>query len=105
MRSKLVRPCPYLPCNSRFTTRRHYHVPMPPSPAKSDLPTVKISPRGATRLKSGHVWVYRSDVLEAESAPPGSLVTITDQRGKPYGTALYSSSSQIAIRMLSHERI
>jgi 23S rRNA (cytosine1962-C5)-methyltransferase len=47
--------------------------------------------------------VYRSDILTADGIPPGAVVTVTDQRGKPLGTALYSSSSQIAIRMLSHE--
>jgi 23S rRNA (cytosine1962-C5)-methyltransferase len=69
--------------------------------AQSSIPKVKISPRGAARLKSGHVWVYRSDVSSADGIPPGALVSVTDQRGKTLGTALYSSSSQIAIRMLS----
>jgi 23S rRNA (cytosine1962-C5)-methyltransferase len=73
------------------------------SPAASKLPTVKISPRGTTRLKAGHVWVYRSDIVSADSALPGSLVRVSDHRGKLLGTALYSSSSQIAIRMLSQE--
>ncbi|HXJ85255.1 MAG TPA: class I SAM-dependent rRNA methyltransferase [Candidatus Binatia bacterium] len=70
---------------------------MPPA-----SPTVRISPRGTSRLNSGHVWVYRSDLSSVDNIPPGSLVTVTDQRGKTLGTALYSSSSQIAIRMLSH---
>ena len=61
----------------------------------------KISSRGASRLKAGHVWVYRSDVLSADGIPPGSLVRVTDERGKFYGSALYSSTSQIAIRLLS----
>jgi 23S rRNA (cytosine1962-C5)-methyltransferase len=78
---------------------------MPPSTERSDLPKVKISPRGATRLKSGHFWVYRSDVLSADAIPPGSLVAVTDQRGKPLGTALYSSTSQIAIRLLSPDPV
>jgi len=78
---------------------------MPPTPAKSDLPKLKISPRGIARLKSGHVWVYRSDLLSSDEMAPGSLVTVTDQRGKRFGTALYSSSSQIAVRMLSHETV
>ncbi len=78
---------------------------MPPSPQASELPKVKVSPRGASRLKSGHVWVYRSDILSADSIAPGSLVTVTDQRGKPLGTALYSSSSQIAIRLISHDPV
>jgi 23S rRNA (cytosine1962-C5)-methyltransferase len=78
---------------------------MAPTTGQSDLPKIKISPRGVSRLKSGHVWVYRSDILAADGVPPGSLVTVTDQRGKPFGTALYSSSSQITVRMISHEAV
>src|SRR5579885_3553455 len=78
---------------------------MPPTTSKSSLPTVKVAPRGASRLKSGHVWVYKSDVLNADGIAPGSLVTVSDQRGKPLGTALYSSTSQIAIRMISAEPV
>jgi 23S rRNA (cytosine1962-C5)-methyltransferase len=74
-------------------------------PQARALPTVKISPRGATRLRAGHVWVYRSDIVSAEGVLPGSLVRVTDHRGKGVGTALYSSSSQIAIRMISSELI
>src|SRR5215471_10164165 len=84
---------------------RHYHVPMRPTAKHVDLPSLRVSARGATRLKQGHVWVYRSDVLETDDVPPGSLVSVTDQRGKPFGTALYSSSSQIAIRMVSRETV
>jgi len=76
---------------------------MPQAP--SSLPTVKVSPRGTTRLKDGHVWVYRSDIVSADSVAPGSLVRVSDHRGKPLGTALYSSSSQIAIRMISAEPV
>lgn len=53
------------------------------------------------RLKEGHVWVYRSDVIDAEAIPAGALVDVVDERGKPFGSALYSSASQIAIRMIS----
>jgi len=75
-------------------------MPQPPA-----LPAVKISPRGATRLKAGHVWVYRSDIVSAVAVLPGSLVKVSDHRGKSLGTALYSSSSQIAIRMISQESV
>jgi len=75
---------------------------MPPTPA---VPKVKLSPRGTARLKTGHVWVYRSDIIYADDIPPGSLVTVSDPRGKPLGTALYSTSSQIAVRMLSADPI
>ncbi len=72
------------------------------SQSKVVSPLVKVSRRGANRLKDGHVWVYRSDIVSADTVPPGSLVTVADDRGKPLGTALYSSSSQIAVRMISH---
>ena len=78
---------------------------MPPTAKHLDIPQLKVSARGISRLKSGHVWVYRSDVLDAHGIPPGSRVTVTDQRGKPFGSALYSSSSQIAIRMVSRDTV
>ena len=68
-------------------------------------PTVTVSPRGASRLKDGHVWVYRSDIASANGIPPGSLVAVADHRGQFLGTALYSSASQIAIRLISREAV
>jgi 23S rRNA (cytosine1962-C5)-methyltransferase len=66
---------------------------------------VRISARGTSRLQSGHVWVYRSDVTRSDGVARGSVVTVLDQRGKPLGTALYSSSSQIALRMISRSPV
>jgi 23S rRNA (cytosine1962-C5)-methyltransferase len=71
----------------------------------ANFPTVKVSPRGASRLKHGHVWVYRSDIVSANSALPGAVVTVADHRGKPLGTAFYSSTSQIAVRLISHDPV
>jgi 23S rRNA (cytosine1962-C5)-methyltransferase len=59
-----------------------------------------ISSRAAVRVRGGHPWVYRSDVERVHGAAPGAVVAVEDQRGKPLGYALYSSSSQIALRML-----
>jgi 23S rRNA (cytosine1962-C5)-methyltransferase len=75
---------------------------------KSDdhgLPVVKVSRRGANRLKEGHVWVYRSDIVSADGVAPGVLVAVADDREKFLGTALYSSASQIAIRMISKDAV
>ncbi len=69
------------------------------------LPVVKVSRRGANRLKEGHVWVYRSDIVAANGVAPGALVGVVDEREKPLGTALYSSASQIAIRMISRDAV
>jgi 23S rRNA (cytosine1962-C5)-methyltransferase len=78
---------------------------MPKLTASRDTGTVKISRRGADRLRNGHVWVYRSDVLSADTIPPGAMVEVRDERGKPLGTALYSSASQIAIRLISAKSV
>ena len=77
-----------------------------PKPTKVSIahPIVTLSPRGATRLKSGHPWVYRSDITASPDIPPGATVQVVDPRRKPQGTALYSSSSQIAIRMIAGDR-
>jgi 23S rRNA (cytosine1962-C5)-methyltransferase len=69
------------------------------------LPVVKVSRRGANRLKDGHVWVYRSDIVSANGIAPGALVAVADEREKLLGTALYSSASQIAIRMISRDAV
>lgn len=63
---------------------------------------LRISRRAADRLRFGHLWVYRSDVEAMEGEPcAGALVTVADYRGAPLGTALYSTTSQIAARMVS----
>jgi 23S rRNA (cytosine1962-C5)-methyltransferase len=66
--------------------------------------TLRITRRAADRLRSGHLWVYRTD-LEArqtsEAPEPGALVTLTDSREIPLGTALYSSASTLAARLVS----
>jgi len=72
-------------------------------------PAVTITRRAADRLRAGHLWVYRSDVesliprLGATEIEPGTLVTVTDSRGIPLGTALYSAASQITLRLVSPE--
>jgi 23S rRNA (cytosine1962-C5)-methyltransferase len=73
--------------------------------ANSLQPVVKVSARGAKRLKDGHVWVYRSDLVPADGAGQGAVVRVVDERGKFLGTALYSSASQIAVRMISREAV
>ncbi|QNI37130.1 class I SAM-dependent rRNA methyltransferase [Edaphobacter albus] len=72
-------------------------------------PAVVINRRASDRLRAGHLWVYRSDVTAlvppqgAEEPAAGSLVTVADGRGIPLGSGLYSSASQIAVRMVSTE--
>jgi len=60
---------------------------------------VLIRRRGADRIRRGHLWVYRTDIIK--DAAPGSIVTVRDERGTVAGKAFYSSKSQIALRFLA----
>lgn len=62
---------------------------------------VKVAARAVDRLRAGHVWVYSSDVVDAAGAEPGGLAQVCDHRGRPLGIGLYSSTSQIALRLLT----
>ena len=77
--------------------------------AQSFGASAKVTRRAAERLRAGHLWIYRSDIERltptdgtAEIAP-GALVTVLDGRGLPLGTALYSSASQICLRLVSEQ--
>jgi 23S rRNA (cytosine1962-C5)-methyltransferase len=63
-----------------------------------------ISPKGLERLQAGHLWIYRSDVLECE-ASAGSIVAVYNKKGHCVGRAFYSDRSQISLRFLSREDI
>jgi len=65
--------------------------------------SVVISNRGSERLRAGHPWIYRSDVAGAD-LEPGALVLVQSERGRPLGWALFSSTSQIALRMVSFDK-
>jgi 23S rRNA (cytosine1962-C5)-methyltransferase len=65
---------------------------------------VSITRRAADRLRTGYLWVYRSDVERlAADLEPGALVNAVDSRGIPLGTALYSADSEIALRLVSRQ--
>jgi 23S rRNA (cytosine1962-C5)-methyltransferase len=65
---------------------------------------VVISSRGVERLRSGHLWVYRSDVRSV-NAEPGSIPRLVDERGRFLGRAFYSDRSQISIRLVTTEDV
>jgi 23S rRNA (cytosine1962-C5)-methyltransferase len=75
------------------------------------LTTVRVNRKAADRVASGHPWIFSSDIVDRGTAPgeiaqPGDTVRVLLEhrdptRGKVLGTAHYSSTSQIALRMLS----
>jgi 23S rRNA (cytosine1962-C5)-methyltransferase len=67
----------------------------------------RVTRRAADRLRSGHLWVYASDIehlVVGEGNAP-SLLPVADSRGLLLGTALYSPTSQIALRLVSRDAI
>ena len=66
---------------------------------------VRISTRGAKRIRQGHLWVYRSDVRDVGEAVGGAIVRAVDEAGNLVGQAFYSDRSEIALRFLTtHEQ-
>jgi 23S rRNA (cytosine1962-C5)-methyltransferase len=101
-------------------TRRLHEKKRPASPATQPETAAKaaagaatgalISRRAADRLRAGHVWVYASEIESLTLPEPGSntppaLLPVADNRGLLLGTALYSPSSQIALRMVAREAL
>ena len=66
-----------------------------------DEPTVVVTARGEERVRNGHLWIYRADVVEAR-AEGGETVLVRGPRARVIGRALYSDRSQIALRLLTH---
>lgn len=64
------------------------------------MKTARVNKKGANRVRQGHLWIYRSDVLDVD-AEGGSIVSVKDERGNFIGQALFSDTSQIALRFLT----
>jgi 23S rRNA (cytosine1962-C5)-methyltransferase len=83
--------------------------PQTPKARVSEIqaPGAKISRRAADRLRAGHLWVYASDIesVELPAGDPPALLPVADSRGLLLGTALYSPTSQIALRLISREAV
>src|SRR5262249_19163518 len=65
------------------------------------MPTVAINKRGADRIRNGHLWVYRSDVIDVGAAHGGEVVEVVDKQKNFVGQALFSDRSEISLRFLT----
>ena len=61
---------------------------------------VVISSSGEQRVRAGHPWIYRSDVVDVR-AEGGEIVQVLGPRRRMVGCALFSDRSQISLRMLT----
>jgi 23S rRNA (cytosine1962-C5)-methyltransferase len=72
--------------------------------SEAGIPGARINRRAADRLRSGYLWVYASDIESIElprNNEVPALLPVADSRGLLLGMALYSPSSQIALRLVS----
>jgi 23S rRNA (cytosine1962-C5)-methyltransferase len=91
------------PGNDRKATGPATSKPSGPAGARTD--TAVVSVRGAERIRSGHPWVYREDLLRAPES--GDVVRVEDKRGQDLGAAIYSplATAPIALRMLGRDAV
>jgi 23S rRNA (cytosine1962-C5)-methyltransferase len=61
-------------------------------------PGAVVRDRGAARARSGHPWIYRSDVVEA-AGEPGDVIPVFDRAGSFLGSAFYNPKSEISLRI------
>ncbi|HUN86931.1 MAG TPA: class I SAM-dependent rRNA methyltransferase [Terracidiphilus sp.] len=90
----------------RDSQRNPYSAPVTANTSVA-VPGARVNRRAADRLRTGHLWVYASDIeaLHAGPGDPPALLPVADSRGLLLGTGLYSPASQIALRMVSREAI
>lgn len=63
-----------------------------------------INAKGMRRVRGGHPWVFRSDVLSVD-AESGDAVCVFDEKGRNAGTAFYSAASQITLRFFDRGHV
>jgi 23S rRNA (cytosine1962-C5)-methyltransferase len=64
------------------------------------MSVVTITHRGEERARSGHPWIYKSDIAKTDAAG-GDVVRVLGTRGRTVGQALYSDRSEISLRLLT----
>jgi len=60
-----------------------------------------VNRKAVGRIASGHPWIFTSDILDRGEAARGDAVVVAGPRGEPLGTAHFSDSSQISLRLLT----
>lgn len=59
-----------------------------------------VNKKGAKRVRGGHLWIYKSDVLSVEAAG-GDVVSVYDEAKNFVGKAFYSDASEITLRIFT----
>lgn len=65
--------------------------------------TAIVNAKGEDRIRGGHPWIYRSDVMDVAGVEPGIVVNVRGPRHRELGHAFFSDRSQITLRMISRD--
>ncbi|HEY4393049.1 MAG TPA: methyltransferase domain-containing protein [Polyangia bacterium] len=73
----------------------------------ADSAIAVVSTRGAARIRGGHPWVFRPDVVRGPARDAGdggpALVAVEDGRGKRLGVATWAARARLALRMVARD--
>jgi 23S rRNA (cytosine1962-C5)-methyltransferase len=62
--------------------------------------TLTLKPREERRLREGHLWAFRDELVEVPQAEPGELVRLVAHDGTTVGSGFYNPLSKIAVRLV-----
>src|SRR5919202_1193676 len=85
-----------------YLTVRQSYIKMTKATMKNTTRVAVLTRRGAARARSGHPWIYRSDVAEATGVA-GDVVRVVDRAGRFLGHAFYNPKSEITLRIATRE--
>src|SRR5262245_9514325 len=74
-----------------------------PETKNNQSDSVVISNKGATRLRAGHLWIYRSDLAARPAVESGGIVRVVDGRGRFLAWAHFGAESEISLRVISRD--
>src|ERR1700722_6770314 len=65
-------------------------------------PLLRLKPREGRRARAGAPWMFSNEIEMsnvAKALPPGSLVSVAGDDGRPYGTGYFNLKSLISVRL------
>ena len=74
------------------------------NPGQTNNPKISVNKKGAKRVRGGHLWIYKSDLVRIE-ANGGDIVTVVDEGNNFIGRAFYSDRSEISLRIFTTQNV
>jgi 23S rRNA (cytosine1962-C5)-methyltransferase len=61
---------------------------------------LRVKPREGKRARAGAPWLFSNEIEMAKTLPPGTVVSVLGDDGRPFGTGFFNPKSLIAVRLL-----